>query len=84
MLINNAGSGHFGPGESISPQALADFFQVLVFAQVELMQLALKSMRDHGGGLIINVGSLASRLPVPFMAAYNSAKAALASPALAG
>jgi len=29
--------------------------------------------------LIINVTSLASRLPVPFMAAYNSAKAALAS-----
>jgi short-subunit dehydrogenase len=31
------------------------------------------------GGLIINVTSLASRLPLPFMAGYNSAKAALAS-----
>jgi short-subunit dehydrogenase len=29
--------------------------------------------------LIINVTSLASRLPVPFMAAYNASKAALAS-----
>jgi short-subunit dehydrogenase len=36
-------------------------------------------MRDRGGGLIINVTSLASRLPVPFMAAYNAAKAAMAS-----
>jgi len=35
-------------------------------------------MQGRGRGLIINVTSLASRLPVPFMAAYNAAKAALA------
>src|SRR5207249_662248 len=47
--------------------------------QVELMRRAIESMRDQERGLIINVSSLASRLPVPFMAAYNAAKAALAS-----
>ena len=78
VVINNAGSGHFGSGELLSPEELADFYQILVFAPIELMQLALRSMRDRGG-IIINVSSLASRLPVPFMAAYNSAKAALAS-----
>jgi short-subunit dehydrogenase len=36
-------------------------------------------MQARGEGLVINVTSLASRLPVPFMAAYNAAKAALAS-----
>jgi short-subunit dehydrogenase len=36
-------------------------------------------MRKQGTGRIINVTSLASRLPVPFMAAYNAAKAAMAS-----
>jgi short-subunit dehydrogenase len=36
-------------------------------------------MRARGAGRIINVTSLASRLPVPFMAAYNAAKAAMAS-----
>jgi short-subunit dehydrogenase len=54
-------------------------FQILVFGQIQLMQLALRHMRSRGEGLIINVTSLASRLPVPFMGAYNSAKAALAS-----
>jgi NAD(P)-dependent dehydrogenase (short-subunit alcohol dehydrogenase family) len=78
-VINNAGSGHFGPAESLSPADLASYFQVLLFAQIELMQLAIESMRDQERGLIINVSSLASRLPVPFMAAYNAAKAALAS-----
>jgi short-subunit dehydrogenase len=43
------------------------------------MKLALNHMQARGEGLIINVTSLASRLPVPFMAAYNAAKAALAS-----
>jgi short-subunit dehydrogenase len=78
VVINNAGSGHFGSGELLSPEELADFYQILVFAPIELTQLALRSMRDRGG-MIVNVSSLASRLPVPFMAAYNSAKAALAS-----
>ncbi len=43
------------------------------------MQLAIAHLRDNGGGTIINVTSLASRLPVPFMAAYNAAKAAMAA-----
>jgi short-subunit dehydrogenase len=79
VLINNAGSGHFGPAENLSEKEIASQFQILVFAQVRLMQLALHSMQTRGEGLIINVTSLAGRLPVPFMAAYNAAKAAMAS-----
>ena len=77
VLINNAGSGHFGPAENLSEKEIANQFQVLVFGQVQLMRLALNTMTS--GGLIINITSLASRLPVPFMAGYNSAKAALAA-----
>ena len=79
VLINNAGAGHFGPAELLPMETIARQFQILVFGQIQLMQLALAHMRSRGQGLIINVTSLASRLPVPFMAAYNSAKAALAS-----
>lgn len=78
VLINNAGGGHFGPGENLSDDEIATQFRVLVFGQLQLMRLALRSMRSRSQGLIINVTSLASRLPVPFMAAYNAAKAALA------
>jgi short-subunit dehydrogenase len=79
VLINNAGVGHFGPAELLSMDTIASQFQILVFGQIQLMQLALRRMQTRGEGLIINVTSLASRLPVPFMAAYNAAKAALAS-----
>jgi NAD(P)-dependent dehydrogenase (short-subunit alcohol dehydrogenase family) len=79
VVINNAGSGHFGPGEQLAAEEIRALFQTLVFAHIELCQLALASMRAGGSGRIINVTSLASRLPVPFMAAYNAAKAAMAS-----
>lgn len=78
VVINNAGSGHFGPAENLSEEEISSQFQVLVFGPLQLMRLASAAMRAKGGGLIINVTSLAARLPVPFMAAYNSAKAALA------
>jgi short-subunit dehydrogenase len=79
VLINNAGSGHFGPAENLSEKEIATQFQILVFGHVQLMRLALRMMQARGEGLIINVTSLAGRLPVPFMAAYNAAKAAIAS-----
>lgn len=78
VVINNAGSGHFGPADSLPANILAEQFQILVSGQVRLTQLALASMRSRDDGLIINVSSLASRLPVPYMSAYNAAKAALA------
>jgi len=77
VVINNAGGGHFGPAEKLSPEELAEQFQVLLFSHVKLLQLALSAMQTRRQGLIINVTSLASRLPVPFMAAYNAAKSAM-------
>src|ERR1043166_9394006 len=79
VVINNAGSGHFGAAENLSDAEIESQFQILVFGQLQLMRLAIAAMRARGRGLIINVTSLASRLPVPFMAAYNAAKAAMAS-----
>jgi len=79
VLINNAGSGHFGPAELLSHEEILRQFQVVFFSHVRLMQLALTDMRARGRGRIVNVTSLAALLPVPFMGAYNAAKSAMAS-----
>lgn len=80
VVINNAGDiGYFGPMESLPKETLRAQFQTLVFAHVQLAQLALATMRAHGSGRVINVTSLAARLPVPFIGPYNAAKAAMAS-----
>ncbi len=79
VVINNAGAGHFHPAELLPDEVLRGQFELLFFGSVHLSQLALRSMQGQGRGLLINVTSLASRLPVPFTAAYNAAKAAIAS-----
>ena len=79
VVINNAGAGHFNPAELVAPEIIRQQFELLVFGQIHVCQLALKSMQSHRRGLIINLTSLTSRLPVPFTAAYNAAKAAMAS-----
>jgi len=79
VLINNAGSGHFGPAENVPSEAVSRQFDILVFGHLHLAQLALKAMHARGSGLVINITSLAARLPLPFMAPYNAAKAAMAA-----
>jgi len=79
VVINNAGSGHFGPAEFLPGETLRQQTELLAFGPIDLCQRALCSMRKEQRGLIINLTSLASRLPVPFTAAYNAAKAAMAS-----
>jgi NAD(P)-dependent dehydrogenase (short-subunit alcohol dehydrogenase family) len=79
VLINNAGAGAFGPLEAMPADMVRSQFQLLLEAPLELIRLALPPMRAGGQGLIINITSLAAVFPVPFMAPYNAAKAALSS-----
>src|SRR5216117_3968267 len=53
VLINNAGSGHFGPTETLPADEVSQEFQILVFGHLKLTQLALNAMHAHGNGLII-------------------------------
>lgn len=53
------------------------FLDVNVFGPLSAMQAAIPRMRQHGGGLIINISSGASRAAIPGLAAYGASKAAL-------
>src|SRR5262249_20325370 len=72
VVINNAGAGHFDAAEFLPMETIASQFQILVFGQIQLTQLALRHMQARGEGLVINVTSLASRLPFPFMPPYTT------------
>ncbi|MEI6713607.1 MAG: SDR family NAD(P)-dependent oxidoreductase [Verrucomicrobiota bacterium] len=77
VIINNAGVGVFGPTEDIPAELVHSQYQVLVFAPLEIIRLALPEMRKQGSGKIVNVTSLAAEFPIPFMSSYSAAKAAL-------
>ena len=77
ILVNNAGYHKRGRFDSIDPADLGQMIDVNLKAPIILSRLAIPHMRDAGGGVIINVGSLAGRTPVPFSATYAASKAGL-------
>ncbi len=74
ILVNNAGYHERGPVESIPASDLAAMIDVNLKAPILLSKLAIKYMKESGGGAIINVGSLAGRTPVPGAATYSATK----------
>ena len=78
VLVNNAGSGHFGPLEYLSDTEVKDQFQLLVFGPLHLIRLLLPDLCETRGK-IINVSSLAAQYPIPYMGPYSAAKSALST-----
>ena len=76
-LINCAGYGHGGHVADVEPQELLRMMRVHQDSSVRLIRAALPAMRAAHHGLIINVGSLAGRAPVPGGAIYSATKAFL-------
>ena len=77
ILINNAGICQFGPMEEIPVEKFTELFQVNLFGMIKLTQAFIPGMRKNRYGYIINIGSLAGRLPIPFQSGYAASKYAL-------
>ncbi len=74
VLVNNAGYHERGSVESVSVDDMAAMIDVNLKAPLCLSKLAIKYLKEAGGGAIINVGSLAGRTPVPGAATYSATK----------
>lgn len=73
-LVNNAGYGYFGAIENVSLEEARRQLEVNVFGLARLTQLVLPSMREHGFGRIVNVGSVVGRVVLPFGGWYHVSK----------
>ena len=77
VCINNAGMGPAAPSHEVT-EALFDSVVGLNFkGPFRMASQVAKRMSDGDGGVIINVTSSGSLLPLPFVVPYGSAKAAL-------
>lgn len=79
VLINNAGISVYGETERAT---VADFETVMAvnfFGPLHATLEVLPLMRRQGGGLIVNIASVAAMHGVPYLAAYSASKAALAA-----
>ena len=80
LLVNNAGvPGPTGELPSIDPLEWRRTFDTNITGTFLCTQQAFAWMREHGGGRIINNGSIAGHSPRPGVAAYAASKAAVAS-----
>ncbi len=79
VLINNAGDGRFGALADQADDDVRAQFETHVFGPLDLIRRLLPSLRLAPQGLVINVTSLAARLPMPYLSAYSGAKAAMSS-----
>jgi len=78
FLINNAGISIYGAIEEVSLAQIKAVFETNFFGVVRMTQAVLPTMRRQAGGRVINIGSLAGFLPMPYQAAYAASKHALA------
>lgn len=79
VLVNNAGYVHEGPFEELSIDELRAIFETNFFGAVRMTNAVLPSMRARKRGHVINVGSLAGVIPLPFVGAYCATKHAIDS-----
>ncbi|MEU9486359.1 SDR family NAD(P)-dependent oxidoreductase [Streptomyces decoyicus] len=77
ILVNNAGPFAEQDWESSGPADWRAAFEGNVLPTVRVSQTLLPSLRAHGWGRVITIGSRAVRTPLPHMAAYSAAKAAV-------
>ncbi|MCI0516274.1 MAG: SDR family oxidoreductase [Woeseiaceae bacterium] len=74
VLVNNAGYHRRGTVEAVPAQELARIIDVNLRAPIVLCRLALPYLREAGQAAIINVASLAGRIPVAGAATYSASK----------
>jgi short-subunit dehydrogenase len=79
ILINNAGIGLFAPAWSAPIDDVRAMVEVNFFAALAMTQLVVPQMRARRSGMIVNVGSIAGRVTLPWLSLYSATKFALAS-----
>lgn len=76
-LVNNAGIGWLNALEGTSMQTVRDIFETNVFGTMAMMQAVLPGMRARGEGVIVNVTSSVTLVPLPLLSVYTASKAAI-------
>lgn len=74
VLVNNAGIGGFDRVDRLSAETFEEVLQTNLFGVFYAIQHAVPLMKASGGGIVVNIGSLASVNAFAGGAAYNASK----------
>ncbi len=82
-LVQAAGYGLAGAVEDTDSDEARAQFETNFFGTIHALPLVLRQMRQQRHGLIVQLGSVAGFLPIPYQAYYSAGKAALTALTLA-
>lgn len=77
ILVNNAGVGITGAIEETPDDEIAKAFNTNFNGPIRVMKQVMPHMRAQGGGVIINITSIAGYMGLPFRGIYSATKGAL-------
>lgn len=77
IVVNSAGYGLAGAVEETTIEEAKQQFETLFFGVLRVCRAVLPIMRNQRYGYIVNVGSIAGVLGIPFQSIYSAAKFAL-------
>lgn len=75
ILVNDAGQGQYGEFIHTDIHRELDIIQLNIASLVILTKLFLKDMVTAGSGKILNLSSVASKMPGPWQSVYHATKA---------
>ncbi len=79
ILINNAGVGLYAPSWQASLDDTRQMFELNLIAPLALIKAVVPPMRAQRDGLIVNIGSIAGKMTLPWLTLYSASKYALGS-----
>ena len=74
VLVNNAGYAVIGAAEEMSEEQIQRQLDTMLLGPILLTRAVLPSMREQGGGRIIQVSSVGGQIAGPGGSLYNAAK----------
>ena len=77
VLINNAGQAVAGTVAALDLENYRQVIELNMFGPIYAIQASVPKMRAQGGGLILNISSMTSKMHIPGLGGYASTKAAL-------
>ncbi len=77
ILVNNAGIAHVGKIEDTGEKDFVSVFQVNVKGMYHCMQACIGHMKENGGGVILNMASIAATAGLADRFAYSMSKGAV-------
>lgn len=75
ILVNNAGVGLYAASFESPPEQVRQLFDLNLLAPIELTRLLLPAI--PAGGTVVNVSSIAGKVPLPWLGLYSASKYAL-------